>query len=83
VKPSIGTLITDGNEIVKTKTDLLNLYFTTQSTLNDTPRALPPLFMTTPHRQKNVTTSPVEVEHLISILHISKVKDLTNSAPDF
>jgi len=71
VKPSIGTLVTNGNEIVNTKAHLLHLYFATQSTLNDIPRALPPLNMTTPHRLESVTTSPAEVKHLISILDIS------------
>jgi len=84
VKPSIGTLITNGNEIVNTKTKayLPNLYFATQSTLNDIPRAFPPLYMTTPHRLESVK-SPAEVKHLISILGISKANgpDLLSTKP--
>ena len=83
VKPLI--LVTNGSEIVNTKTkaDLLYLYFATQSTLDDIPRAFPPLFMTTPHRLENVTASPAEVKYIISILDIFRCNgpDLLNAKP--
>jgi hypothetical protein len=74
VKPTIGTLTVNGNEIANTKNkaDIFNNYFATQSTLDDTPRAMPPLLMTTRHRLGNVKTTQAEVERIIHALDISK-----------
>jgi hypothetical protein len=60
VKPGIGTLNDNGNYLVSPvdKANAFNRYFAEQSTLDQVPRALPPLYFQTFERLDCVITNP-------------------------
>jgi hypothetical protein len=74
VKPGMGTLNDNGNYLVSPvdKANAFNRYFAEQSTLDQVPRALPPLYFQTSERLDCVRTNPEEVEVLIRTLDSTK-----------
>ena len=79
VKSDIGTIKDNGAYVTNNgdKAAVFNTYFSSQSTIDQTPAALPPLYYSTPSRLYDIITTPDEVSCIIRSLDPAKA-----SGPD-